>query len=107
MSTGPSGIDGGMILYVMRTFLAFRHMGSVECVTDQVPSSHSGDGALKLVVDGSFGLYFRGDRRVVGGLTVARDGRAPGGGLRGVVDASWVAANSGGIMVVELAIADV
>ena len=37
-------------------------MGSVECVTDQVPSSHSKGGLWKFVDDESTGLYFFGER---------------------------------------------
>lgn len=47
------GDDGGMILYVMRTFFALRHMGSVECVTDHVPSSHSSGGACQVLESGT------------------------------------------------------
>jgi hypothetical protein len=54
----PDGDDGGMIVYVMRTFLAERHMERVECVTDQVPCSHSNNGALK---EGE-GPYLSGER---------------------------------------------
>jgi hypothetical protein len=46
---------------VMRTFLAFLHMGNVLCVTDQVPSSHSSGGAVHSA--GGARLYFRGLRR--------------------------------------------
>ena len=55
----------------MDTFLAFLHMGSVECVTAQVPWSHSRGGDVKLVEDGRVGLYLRGERRVIGVLTAA------------------------------------
>lgn len=61
----PLGLTGGMILYVMRTFLAFLHMGRVECVTDQVPLSHSSGGGVKIVDERSLELYFFGDRRVI------------------------------------------
>lgn len=60
----------GMILYVMRTFLALRHMGSVLCVTDQVPWSHSRGGDWKVVEDGRIGLYFFGERRLMGASVV-------------------------------------
>ena len=46
---GEVGDEGGMILYVMRTFLALRHMGRVLCVTDQVAWSHSSGGDWKEV----------------------------------------------------------
>ncbi len=46
----------------MRTFLALRHMGSVLCVTDQVPWSHSRDGATNV---GEEGAYLRGERRTM------------------------------------------
>ena len=49
----------------MRTFLALRHMGRVLCVTDQVPSSHSRGGEMKLVEERA-GPYFLGERRVIG-----------------------------------------
>lgn len=52
----------------MRTFLAFLHMGSVECVTDQVVSSHSRGGGVKVSDEGSLGLYFFGVRRIIGEL---------------------------------------
>jgi len=52
----------------MRTFLAFLHMGRVECVTDQVAWSHSRGGDLKSVEEGSLGLYFLGERSKIGGL---------------------------------------
>ena len=50
----------------MRTFLALRHMGRVLCVTDQVPWSHSRGGDLKVAEEGRTGLYFLGERRVIG-----------------------------------------
>jgi hypothetical protein len=43
-------------------------MGKVECVTHQVPWSHSGDGEVKFVEEGKVGLYLRGERRVIGVL---------------------------------------
>jgi hypothetical protein len=61
--TGPSGEDGGRILYVMRTFLAFLHIGKVLCVTDQTPSSHSSGGACHSA--GGVREYFLGLRRVM------------------------------------------
>ena len=54
-----------MILYVMRTFLALRHMVRVLWVTDQVAWSHSRGGDWKVVEEGSVGLYFFGERRVI------------------------------------------
>ena len=57
-----------MILYVMRTFLALRHMGRVLCVTDQVPWSHSSGGHWKVVEEGRVGLYFLGERSVIAAL---------------------------------------
>lgn len=50
----------------MRTFFALRHIGRVECVTDHAPSSHSRGGGMKVVDEGSWGLYFLGERRVIG-----------------------------------------
>jgi len=89
-----------MILYVMRTFLALRHMGRVLCETDQVPSSHSRDGEMKVVAEGRVGLYFLGERSVIGGVIevgavmggtsttiVAPPGDSPGGRAAGVVSA--------------------
>lgn len=46
----------------MRTFFAFRHMGSVEWVTDQVCSSHSRGGVMKV---GEGWLYLRGERIII------------------------------------------
>lgn len=63
--TGLEGVEGGIILYVMRTFFALRHMGRVECVTLQVPWSHSRGGDWKEVEEGRVGLYFLGERRVM------------------------------------------
>lgn len=63
---GEVGDEGGMILYVMRTFLALRHMGRVLCVTDQVAWSHSSGGDWKEVEEGRVGLYFLGERRLIG-----------------------------------------
>ena len=57
-----------MILYVMRTFLALRHMGRVLCVTDHVPSSQARGGHWKAVDDGRTGLYFLGERRTIEGF---------------------------------------
>lgn len=98
-----------MSLYVMRTFLAFLHIGKVECVTDQVPSSHSRGGEVKAVDEGSLGLYFFGERREIdvseerckGGaaeaatagvstVMVVPPGDSPGKTLEVVVDASII-----------------
>ena len=49
----------------MHTFLAFLHIGRVECVTAQVPSSHSIGGGVKFTEDGRVGLYLSGERRVI------------------------------------------
>jgi len=64
---GALGEEGGMMVYVIWTFLAFRHMGSVEWVTLQVLWSHSRGGEVKAVDEGSCGLYFLGERRFIGG----------------------------------------
>lgn len=64
----PEGPVGGIILYVMRTFLALRHIGSVEWVTDHVPWSHSRGGAVKELEDGTPALYFVAERREIAGL---------------------------------------
>lgn len=68
---GPDGLVGGIILYVMRTFFALRHIGRVECVTDHVPWSHSRGGAAKEIGDWDFVVYFDAERketpRLVGG----------------------------------------
>lgn len=66
----------------MRTFLAFLHMGSVECVTVQVRTSHSGGGGVKIVEGGWVVSYLSGERRMieevlmVGSRGVFRDGEA-------------------------------
>lgn len=62
---GLEGVLGGMILYVMRTFFALRHIGRVECVTLQVPWSHSRGGDKNEVDEGRVGLYFLGERRLI------------------------------------------
>lgn len=43
-------------------------MGSVECVTDHVPWSHSRAGAVKEVDDGDSELYLDAVRSVIAGL---------------------------------------
>lgn len=58
---------GGMILYVMRTFFAFFHIGSVEWVTDQVCWSHSRDGVVK---QGEGWLYLSGERMIILGMEI-------------------------------------
>jgi hypothetical protein len=58
----------------MRTFLAFLHIGKVECVTDQVPWSHSRGGEMKEVDEESLGLYFLGERREIAGLELGCTG---------------------------------
>lgn len=63
----------------MRTFFAFLHIGKVEWVTDQVPSSHSSGGVEKAVEVGSWGLYFLGDRKVISGYIAVPEMR--GGAL--------------------------
>ena len=55
----------------MRTFFAFRHMGRVLCVTDQVPWSHSSGGAVHSL--GGVREYFLGLRRRMDGLALGFD----------------------------------
>lgn len=79
----------------MRTFFAFRHMGSVEWVTDQVPWSHSRGGDFHSAAWGR--EYFRGLRRRIGLFTLAPSEGMVGGGisaLSGVIEEEETVAGS-------------
>ena len=71
-------------------------MGRVLCVTDQVPSSHSRAGEAKEVEEGSMGLYFRGERRLIRGAEGWREGGTsttivvPPGDSPGCIDVSAI-----------------
>ena len=56
---------------MIRTFLAFRHIGSVLCVTDQVPWSQSRGGAVHCL--GGVREYLRGLLRRMDGVALGSD----------------------------------
>lgn len=51
-------VEGGSNLYVILTFFAFRHMGSVECVTVHVLSNHARGGGCHFCAASCAGTSF-------------------------------------------------
>jgi len=72
----PADPEFGSGVYVITTFRALRHMGSVECVTVQLPRRKERGGGCSVGVPGEGGLGEDavGERRVMwAGLVVVGD----------------------------------